>query len=95
MRNFRRSYYDRVCRSEFHEPSHLLADVAKQPGSGIRPLPVQRTLGKPDSFGDFLIAQAAEEFQHDYALKFGIFELEARQGLASPHYRPASSRGTK
>ena len=77
MRKFRRLHYDRVRRSDFHEPSHLLADVAKQPGSGIRPLPVQRALEKPDSFGDFLIAQAAEVFPYKTTLEAVRNELPA------------------
>src|SRR5580765_42212 len=44
----------------------LLADVAKQPSPGIGPLPIERALGKPYSLSNFLIAQAAKEFQHDH-----------------------------
>jgi len=59
----------------------VLADVAKQPSLGIGPLPIERALGKLDGFGNFLIAQAAKEFQHDNVLQFRIFHLQARQTL--------------
>lgn len=63
------------CRRLRHSP--LLADVVKQPGPGIRPLPVQSAIRMSQCFGDFRVAQPAEELKHNNTLRLGIFKLKA------------------
>jgi hypothetical protein len=61
---------------------HLLADV--QPGPGIGPLPIQRALRKPYRLGNFLIAQAAEEFQRDNRKSDAVRKARYRRRRISP-----------